>query len=138
MRVFRLAHQLVQRFSAMDESEADSLNSEAENAYNAALYAAKAKEISNAEKTAENAKHSGESDYKPLVLAKLTISDRLVLFAEKWYSRYGFAILYIILVPQIRRYMEEGSEDEDEEGGSMGEMVAMLSALEKYKKFKKQ
>lgn len=134
MRIFRLLHQVTLRFSAMDESEAMSLNTEAEQAYNEALAKAKSKVIWNDERTKEIAANAGKPEYQAPKPQVLTVSDKLLLTSEKWYMRYGFAMVYIVAVPMIRNYMNGESEGD---GSEVDEMEDFMRFYSNYKRFSK-
>lgn len=141
MRIYRLAHAIVSRFSAMDETEANDLNLEAMNAYNDALDNAKfkIKHNDNVEKAKAglHVDKDGEVGMDASAQKKLpiTISDKLVLLAERWYMRYLFAVLYIFAVPSIKDYMNgvSGKEDEDD-AEDFEEMMKFMKAYSRMKR----
>lgn len=138
MRFYRLFHQLVTRFSAMDESEAVSLHGEAEKSYMDEVAEAKSKKANNI-KRAELIAANAAAPSKDFVAPKeeiLTAGNRLALLAETWYMRYGFAISYIVAVPAVRDYMN-GESGSDEDNDEDAEMMDMLKMMQKYKKYKK-
>ena len=132
MRIYRLLHQLTLRFSAIDESEAMELNTEAQSSYEEALQKAKYKIQSNNIRKDEIIANSNDPNKPVRKLEVLTAGDRAVLLAEKWYIRYGFAISYMFLVPMIRKMMD-GETDEPKDD-DMDDLKAFMA----YMKFKKK
>lgn len=136
MRVHKLMHQVVMRFSAMDESEALELWTEADKDYKEAVDQAKAKKRWNAQRLVDIANNKDKPDYKPVAEQVLTVQDKMVMLAEKWYARYGFAIAYIVMVPMIRDYMN-GDQDGQREMDEDEEMLMMMKMMRNMKRYQK-
>lgn len=135
MRVVKLFHQVAMRFSEMDPSEGEDLYVEAKKAYDETLASAKEKTAFNArnEQEAIAAKAAGKTDFKAKPPEKLTKMEQAVTKSELWFARYGFAFLYIIIVPMIRKYMEGGGVGEKDEKQEMEDMMRFYSMYRRNK-----
>ena len=139
MRSFRYLHAIISRFAPMDESEALELHGEAQKAYTEQLDSAKIKLANNEKRQMLIAKNAENPDPKFVAppLETLTLGDKVTMYSEKWYSRYGFAMLYVLSVPVIRDYMNGDDSEEEGEDDDDLETLQMLRMMQKMKKYKK-
>jgi len=142
MRAYKFLHQLMMRFSGMDESEGDELQTEARQSYHEVLDSAKDKERQNRVIREENVVERARADGagRPFVAKKeidLDKWEKAVMFLEKWPVRYAVAGFYIGVVPQVKRYFEGDME----EGGPQmtpEEIAAMMSMWQRMNSFNRK
>ena len=70
-------------------------------------------------------------------LETLTLGDKVTMYSEKWYSRYGFAMLYVLSVPVIRDYMNGDDSEEEGEDDDDLETLQMLRMMQKNEEVQK-
>lgn len=131
MRIYQLLHELVARFTPMDDTTKLDLQTGAVSMYDKLKLEAinLGDEIKRIEAVnAENAKYNetlaeDSADKIPMKpIPKLTIKHKAVQLCESVYMRYLFAILFIYLVPKIKQFMNgETSGEEVEEDDEFNE-----------------
>lgn len=112
MRIFNLLHELVNKFAPMDEIQGNMMLNDASTYYTNILQELKDVKEHNEYANLYNTTESDKPDFKPKSLKPITPKLKAVEFMEHVFCRYGFAILYIILVPMIQRFMN-GVDDEE-------------------------
>lgn len=117
MKIYRLAHQLAQRFGFMDNTELSELNTAAETEYNKWVSAARNVDYDNGQVLLWNTEHARDEGFKPRTLKQHTFNNKLALFFEKWWVRYLIVGAFIWLVPTIRRFMNDDPLKNTESSG---------------------
>lgn len=115
MRIYQLLHELVSRFTPMDDTTKTELQASSLTYYNKVK-----EELHNTEETrklniAINKEEAMKDDPKYVPVPDLDIKQKAVKVLENPLARYLMAILFIILVPKIKDFMNGKSADEEEE-----------------------
>lgn len=116
MKIYQLLHNLVDKFAPM--SEADSINLLSKSSSSYGLLVNKANKILEDNAAVdlynyENMVDIDEGKLQPKVVKPLPLDCRAVLLCEKWFMQYVFAILFIILVPKLKAYINGEKSDKD-------------------------
>lgn len=114
MRIYNLLHELVNKFAPMDEIQGAQMLNDATNYY--AQLREKAKMVREENQFAEhhNKTESDKPDFKPMPLKPILVQYKVIEALEHVFARYIMAILFIILVPAIQKFMNGvGHEEED-------------------------
>lgn len=111
MKIHQLFHQLTEKFVPMDEQTRSELSVKAGNAYGKVLEEIEDIERHNNDVDAYNSANKDAKDFVPETYMPFKLKHKVVKFLEQWYMRYIMAILFVILVPKIKGYMN-GEKDE--------------------------
>lgn len=130
MRIYQLVHNLVERYAPMDEKSKNELLLSATDAYNKVKDDSTLIDMENKDIDVYNAAHPDE----PKAQLKKKLQHKGIDLCEKWFMRYLFAILFVVLVPLVQNYFfgrkDEGEDIDDEE--------SELEDYMEYKRYKKR
>lgn len=137
MRLYDLLHNVVMNFAEMDPSEAERVKADAIKDYDERLAEAKSKQINNAKRVEALAKQKENPGAEIVVppYQQLNKIDTLILKAEGWVMRYGVAIAYIVIMPLIRSWMNNGTMGDDDNEDK--EFEKMMGFFAKYRAAKR-
>lgn len=132
MRVYELVHELINKFVPMDELTKVSLKNDAAAFYSKSVAEKEQLERQNKEALDFNEKFKNEKDFKPERINPLKMQHKVIDVFESWYMRYIFAILFVILVPKIKDYINGDNQPIEEEDNDSDELSQYLE----FKRFK--
>lgn len=128
MRLYELLHELIIKFAPMDSVQAGTLKNDAAAKYGKMLDTAETIVNQNEAIRAVNEQNKDNPEYTAKQEQPLTLVQKLVWMSNQWWARYIFAILFIVLVPMIRNYIN-GQKDENHDDE--------MSDLEKFMEFQR-
>ncbi|MFT3945942.1 MAG: hypothetical protein QM763_03120 [Agriterribacter sp.] len=132
MRIYQLFHTIIDRFVPMDETSKNELQLEAAKDYTSIKLDAERIVKLNQETIEYNALNPDKQ--KPLL--RLTSKHKVIQVLELWYVRYIIAASYVVLVRQVKDFMN-GKPDEDEEKDDNDD-GNVFEEFKNFMRFKKQ
>lgn len=131
MRIYELLHEVIVKFAPMDSVQAGTLKSDAAAKYGQLLDTAETIVQQNEAIKALNEQNKDNQDWTPKQETKLTLTQRLIWMSNQWWARYVFAILFIILVPVIRNYINGQKDEPEDDEQSMLERFMEFERMQK-------
>lgn len=134
MRIYELLHALVDKFVPMDEVTKSQLRNDAMSFYSKVVDEKLRIEgqIKEALQWNNNEELKKEKDFKPMSVPTLSLKHKVTGMFEQWYMRYLFAILFVVLVPKIKDFMNgEKDEPDDDDGDSEFEQYMNFKRMQK-------
>lgn len=131
MRIYELFHEVIVKFAPMDSVQAGTLKNDAAAKYGKLLDSAETIVQQNEATRALNEQNKDNPEWTPKQETPLTMVQKAVWFSNQWWARYVFAILFIVIVPMIRNYINGQKDEPEDEEQSMLERFMEFERLNK-------
>lgn len=131
MRIYELLHEVIVKFAPMDSVQAGTLKNDAAAKYGKLLDSAETIVQQNEATRALNEQNKDNPEWTPKQETPLTRVQKAVWFSNQWWARYVFAILFIVIVPMIKNYINGQKDEPEDEEQSMLERFMEFERLNK-------
>lgn len=114
MRIYNLLHELVNKFAPMDDIQSAQMLNDATSYYAQLREDAKKTKEENQFAEHHNKTESDKPDFKPMPIKPFHVKFKIVEALEHVFARYIMAIIFIIAVPAIQKFMNGGGQEEED------------------------